>query len=1076
MDKYRYILGLDLGIASVGWAAVLVDKDEAPTGLLDCGVRTFERAEVPKTGDSLALARRQARSTRRLIRRRVHRLLRLRRLFKREGLLTTADFDAAGLVHGLPNDVWALRVKGLDHKLEAKEWAAVLLHLVKHRGYLSQRKSEAQSDNKELGRLLAGVHNNHIALQSPEYRTAAELAIKYLAPKTKTGHYRNKGGDYSHTFNRLDIQQELHLLFKQQRILGNPFVSAEFEAQIDDLLMVQRDALQGNAILKMLGVCTFEPSEYKAAKNTYSAERFVWLTKLNNLRIQHNGDERELNEDERALLLDEPYQKNKLSYKQVRTRLNLPEKATFKGLRYGGEEDGLSAEAKTILVEMKAYHQIRQVLDKAGLTTEWQSLKTQPEKLDAIGTAFSLYKTDTDIAEHLAPFHFSEPVLNALLEGINFSQFIQLSLKALNKILPEMEKGHRYDEACTLIYGDHHGTKATSKQHLLPVIPADEIRNPVVLRALSQARKVINAIVRCYGSPLRVHIETGREVGKSHKDRQEIEKFQEKNRKERDRAIAKFKEYFPDFVGEPKGNDILKLRLYEQQHGQCLYTGADIDKNLLLQKGYVEIDHALPFSRTWDDSFNNKVLVLGHANQNKRHYTPYEWLDGAGNSERWRKFVARVTNCAFSFAKKQRVMLQELDEDGFKERNLNDTRYVARFLCGFIEDKMLLEGKGKKRVFASNGQITALLRSRWGLKKVREENDRHHALDAIVVACSGVAVQQRITEFVRQQEMNVFNGEIINQETGEVRRAHFPQPWPFFHQEVMIRVFDDEPLDTLIIQLPSRPEAQHKHVTPLFVSRAPSRKMTGQGHDETIRSAKRLNEKISVIKTPLAKLKTKDIENIVGYPSREPALYKALKERLAAFNDDAVKAFAEPFYKTDKQGRSSTVVKSVRLKRVQKSGVLVHAGHGIADNAPMVRVDVFNKGGEHYLVPIYTWQVEKGILPNQVVTSSKNKEDWTEMDESFVFKFSLYQNDLVKVVNKKQKIFGYYSGFDRANGNINIKEHDLEKSKGTNGIHRSRGVKTALSFQKYQVDVLGKIIRPCKPEKRMSLILKNKKK
>ena len=83
MEKFHYVLGLDLGIASVGWAAIEIDKEtETSIGLLDCGVRTFERAEVPKTGDSLAKARREARSTRRLIRRRSHRLLRLKRLLK----------------------------------------------------------------------------------------------------------------------------------------------------------------------------------------------------------------------------------------------------------------------------------------------------------------------------------------------------------------------------------------------------------------------------------------------------------------------------------------------------------------------------------------------------------------------------------------------------------------------------------------------------------------------------------------------------------------------------------------------------------------------------------------------------------------------------------------------------------------------------------------------------------------------------------------------------------------------------------------------------------------------------------
>ncbi|MCI3999334.1 type II CRISPR RNA-guided endonuclease Cas9, partial [Klebsiella pneumoniae] len=289
---------------------------------------------------------------------------------------------------------------------------------------------------------------------------------------------------------------------------------------------------------------------------------------------------------------------------------------------------------------------------------------------------------------------------------------------------------------CAEIYGDHDGKKNTEEKIYLPPIPADEIRNPVVLRALSQARKVINGVVRRYGSPARIHIETAREVGKSFKDRKEIEKRQEENRKDREKAAAKFREYFPNFVGEPKSKDILKLRLYEQQHGKCLYSGKEINLGRLNEKGYVEIDHALPFSRTWDDSFNNKVLVLGNENQNKGNQTPYEYFNGKDNSREWQEFKARVETSRFPRSKKQRILLQKFDEDGFKERNLNDTRYVNRFLCQFVADRMRLTGKGKKRVFASNGQITNLLRGFWGLRKVRAENDRHHALDAVVVACS----------------------------------------------------------------------------------------------------------------------------------------------------------------------------------------------------------------------------------------------------------------------------------------------------------------------------------------------------
>ncbi|MCQ9327502.1 type II CRISPR RNA-guided endonuclease Cas9 [Neisseria dentiae] len=1120
---HRYILGLDLGIASVGWALVLVDENEHPIGLLDCGVRTFEKGETNK-GEPLNKIRREKRSIRRLLDHRQERLWKLRQLLKEQKLLTAENFPSdksiKGVLKNIPIEAWQLRAAGLDRKLAEKEWAAVLLHLVKHRGYLSQRKHQdmhdaqlllekekAKEDKKKkanetvntdvksqdekegvlkgiayTGELLEKGHNGQ------QFRTAAEVGLWFAE---KDNRIRNTTKFYRHTFNRLDLQKELHLLFTRQRAFGNPFASVELEAEVDDLLMTQRSALQGEAVLKMLGKCTFEPSEYKAAKNTYSAERFIWLTKLNNLRILHNGEERALNEHERKLLLDEPYKdkKTKLTYAQVRKILGLPESAVFKGLRYGKDSDGLKAESGA-LMEMKAYHKIRTVLEKAGLKGEWENRIRNPEVIDAIGTAFSLYKTDNDIQTALAGLALPKPVLDALLKGLSFDKFIELSLPALAKILPLMEQGLRYDEACTQVYGSHYGTKT------------HDIRNPVVLRTLTQARKVINAIIRRYGSPLRVHIETARELGKSKQERDKQDKQNKDNKNEKDRLAEDIRQYFGF---DPKPKDILKLRLYEQQHGkclysklkeqtgECLYTGNVIELSRLFEDGYVEIDHVLPFSRTWDDSLNNKVLVLKSSNQNKGNKTPYEWLDGASNSRQWREFQARVQSCQFSHTKKQHIQTAKLDksvESRFLKRNLNDTRYITSFLCEFIKDRLKLadeispkdtqeknseqpywEEAEKQRVFAPNGRMIAMLRGLWGLRKVREENDRHHALDAVVVACSTVSMQQKITQAMQRRE----SLEIVDTETGEVKQR-IPQPWNFFRQEVMIRVFSDNPREELAEKLDARPQALHEYVTPLFVSRAPNRKMTGQGHLETIKSAKRLSENISVVKKLLTSLKTKDIEKIVGYPNREPALYAALQERLAAYNGDPVKAFAEKFYKPAKGGGQGAVVKAVRVEDVQKTGVMVRKdsngiAQGIADNATMVRVDVFGKGGKNYLVPVYAWQVAKGILPNRAVVAYADESDWDEMDESYAFKFSLYPNDLVEVVSKKERIFGYYNGLDRATGAIGIKEHDSGKSEGKAGLHRV-GVKTVLSFQKYQTDPLGKEIRLCKPEQRPTLKIK----
>lgn len=177
MKPLHYILGLDLGIASVGWSVVEIDEQENTKRLIDVGVRTFDKAEVAKTGESLALARRLARSTRRLIRRRAFRLLKGKRLLKQHNVINKEELTT------LPTDCWVLRVKGLDERLSPTEWSAVLLHLLKHRGYLSQRKNEAKSADKEMGALLSSVNSNHQLLVENQFRTPAEIAVKNLLSK-----------------------------------------------------------------------------------------------------------------------------------------------------------------------------------------------------------------------------------------------------------------------------------------------------------------------------------------------------------------------------------------------------------------------------------------------------------------------------------------------------------------------------------------------------------------------------------------------------------------------------------------------------------------------------------------------------------------------------------------------------------------------------------------------------------------------------------------------------------------------------------------------------------------------------
>jgi CRISPR-associated endonuclease Csn1 len=147
------------------------------------------------------------------------------------------------------------------------------------------------------------------------------------------------------------------------------------------------------------------------------------------------------------------------------------------------------------------------------------------------------------------------------------------------------------------------------------------------------------------------------------------------------------------------------------------------------------------------------------------------------------------------------------------------------------------------------------------------------------------------------------------------------------------------------------------------------------------------------------------------------------------------------------------------------SGIPVRGG--IAKNDTMLRVDVFSKTGNFYLVPVYVHHRVTG-LPNRAIVQRRDEKEWTLIDDSFEWCFSLHPNDLLSITTKKETFFGYYDGTDRSTGAISIWAHDRNQAVGKNGLIRGIGVKTALKLEKFEVDVLGNIY-PARPEPRRGL-------
>lgn len=1147
----NYRIGLDIGIASVGWAVLENNTHDEPFRIIDLGVRIFDTAEQPKTGASLALPRREARSARRRLRRRGHRLERIKKLFEAEGLINIEEFEARYKRTGLP-DVYKLRYEGLDRRLTNDELAQILLHIAKHRGFKSTSKAADGADS-DTGEVKKGISANKTLMQEKRYRTVGEMI--YLDEKFRTdcpwnenGYIltpRNKSGDYKHTVLRDMLADEVMKIFKAQRALGNDTATEKLERAYLDIMLSQRSFDMGpgapsryamEGFEDRVGLCTFEGKngEKRAPKAAYTSEFFVALEKINHTKIvSADGSTRFFTSDERHAIIALLHRQQTVKYTAVRKTIGLAEEDKFYNLNYSPKSGSKKSPEDTDFVKMENYHKIRKALRE-----EVVSEHLSPDKIklyDDIARILTLYKNDDSRIRRLAEHDIASECYDALLE-MSPSKFHNLSLKAMGKIIPFLLQGNTYDKACELAGYDFRTENNGEKSILLKgkniTNIVNDITNPVVRRSVSQTIKVINAIILEYGSPQAVNIELAREMSKDFDERRKIKSDMEAREKENDKVLSRVREY----KSNPTGQDIVKFRLWEEQGGMCLYSGEKIDINdLFSSNGGYDVDHILPYSITFDDSYRNKVLVKAAENRQKGNRTPYEYIMAEKGETAWNKYETLVKNTVKDYKKQLKLLKKHISDEEkaeFKERNLTDTKYITRIVYNMIRQNLVLkpylnlERDRKKQVMAVNGAITHYLSKRWGLAGKDRRTDTHHAQDAVVIACTTDGMINRISRYSKGRELAYSRGfEFVDEETGEIlNRDNFsredwdekfgvrlPMPWEHFVDELDIRMSRYSTMGEGVSSGTSPREfiLSHRDVfnwinypewmlvegrpgrrgvlDGIFVSRMPNHKVSGQAHEETIRSAKYYEDGGSVFETGGYVVTKKSIQDIklkdgeikeFFNPDSDRLLYEALVDRLNQYGNDPKKAFAEPFHKPKSDGTPGPVVKKIKVFEKQTSGVLVREGNGIAANGSMVRIDVFceeNKGKKkYYFVPIYTADVVKKRLPNRAATQAKMPSEWRLMnDENFIF--SLYSRDLIyiesdkgvqtkdidNVTGKVEKMYAYYTGADTSTASIAGKLHD------SSAMFRGLGIQSLRKLQKCQIDVLGNISFVSK-EKRMT--------
>lgn len=394
------------------------------------------------------------------------------------------------------------------------------------------------------------------------------------------------------------------------------------------------------------------------------------------------------------------------------------------------------------------------------------------------------------------------------------------------------------------------------------------LRNPIVEQVVTETLRVVRDIWQQYGQRKadffdEIHIELGRELKKTAKEREELSKQNQKNEdtnlsiKEKLKELEKYNTRAYSITHQEK------YKLWLEQKHISPYTGQIISLENLFTDNY-EIEHIIPQSRFFDDSLSNKVVCESIVNKApyKDRQLGLEFIKNQGGrivkelskenktikiftEKQYRTFIKE--HYSNNPAKTKKLLLEEIPEK-MVARQMNDTRYISKFiseiLSKIVRSDEQDEGVHSKNVILCTGKITSILRQDWGLNDVWDNlilprfermnnllqkekftiysiekqkkipvvpiNDqfksfqkkridhRHHALDAIIIACvtgehinyinNQHALEKGKDKKEKQKEHDKLREKLCikkyNKGSEENYSWIFKKPWNTFTQEV----------------------------------------------------------------------------------------------------------------------------------------------------------------------------------------------------------------------------------------------------------------------------------------------------
>lgn len=524
------ILGIDLGTNSIGWAITIQNEDKNSYELIDKGVSIFQEGVARDKNNEVPMVqeRTDARALRRhYFRRRLRKIEILKVLIKHDfcPVLTTEQLNNWRYKKQYPLDekflqwlrtceeenknpyhdryIALTRVLDLQKQEERYTLGRAFYHIAQRRGFLSNRKDSSNDD--ESGKVKTAIKGLDEAIAKSGCEYLGEFYYK-LYQKGDCIRNRNMGDGYGYADRNRHYHKEFEAICKKQNL------PADVQTTLDRAIFFQRPLKSQKGLV---GNCTFEKRKARCPLSHPRFEEFRMLQIINNIKIKGPNDEelRPLTAEERKEAMNLFMRKSKthFDFEDIAKKLVGGKKYIYSYYKDGKESDYVfNYKMTTSISGCPTTAELKNLFGVEWLQTICSTYlkgegKSEEQILNDVWHALFSFDNDYKLREWAkSNLQLNEEDAEKFT-NIRIAQgYASLSLNAINKMLPYLRAGYRYDGAVFLanlrcVVGEYIWNDDCKRENIINDICSAIDDYPITKRKESKKEFIANILLNEYG-------------------------------------------------------------------------------------------------------------------------------------------------------------------------------------------------------------------------------------------------------------------------------------------------------------------------------------------------------------------------------------------------------------------------------------------------------------------------------------------------------------------------------------------------------------------------------------------------